>query len=93
MRPLYADMLIEQLRCLSKLSFKNERNRKLKKIGFVRMSPNRFDHLLELIKSMIMKKNAVRAPIPPDKRNSLIINYFHHLLRTLVGFTKILSKS
>ena len=32
------------------------------------MSPNRFDHLLELIKPMIMKKNAVRAPIPPDER-------------------------
>ena len=37
------------------------------------MSPNRFDHLLELIKPMIMKKNAVRAPIPPDERYLLLL--------------------
>ena len=30
------------------------------------MSTNRFDRLLELIKPMIMKKNAVRALVPPD---------------------------
>ena len=36
--------------------------------GFAHMSPNRFDHLLELIKPMIMKKNVVRAPVPPDER-------------------------
>ena len=41
-----------------------------------------FDHLLELIKPMITKKNAVRAPIPPDERNSIMMNDFHHLLRT-----------
>ena len=35
------------------------------------MSPNRFDHLLELIKPMILKKNEVRAPIPPDERLSI----------------------
>ena len=39
-----------------------------KNFGLVRMSPNRFDHLLELIKPMIMEKNSVRAPIPPDER-------------------------
>ena len=36
--------------------------------GFVRISPNRFDHLLELKKPMIMKNNVVRAPVPPDQR-------------------------
>ena len=57
------------------------------------MSPNRFDHLLELIKPMIMKKNEVRAPIPSNERNSLMMKDFHHLLRILVRFTKVLSKS
>ena len=28
---------------------------------------NGLGHLLELIKPMTMKKNAIRAPIPPDK--------------------------
>ena len=41
--------------------------------GFVRMSPNRFDHLLELINPMIMKKNAVRVPIPPDERLAIAL--------------------
>ena len=36
--------------------------------GLLRMSPNWFEDLLKLMKPMIMKKNAVRAPIPPDKR-------------------------
>ena len=35
-------------------------------LGFVRISPNRFEHLLELPKPMITKKNAVRAPVPPN---------------------------
>ena len=39
-----------------------------KNLRFARMSPNRFDYLLELIKPMIMKNNAVRAPKPPDER-------------------------
>ena len=30
--------------------------------GFVRMSPNRFDYLLELAKPMIMKKNELVYP-------------------------------
>ena len=38
---------------------------------FCRMSLNWFDHLLELIKPMVMKKNAVRASISPDECNSL----------------------
>ena len=40
---------------------------KQKLFGFARMSANRFDHLLEPIKPMILKKNAVRAPIPADE--------------------------
>ena len=72
--------------------FKNERNRKTKKFGLVRMSPNRFDHLLEIIKPMIMKKNAVRTSTPPDEYNSIMMNDFHHLLRSLVRFSKVLSK-
>ena len=32
--------------------------------GFIGMPPNQFDHLLELLKPIILKKNAVRAPIP-----------------------------
>ena len=43
-----------------------------KNFGLVRMSPNRFDHLLELIKPMIMEKNSVRAPIPPDERLAIV---------------------
>ena len=43
--------------------------------GFVRMSPNRFDHLLELVKPMITKKNAVRAPIPPDERLAITLRF------------------
>ena len=30
-----------------------------------------------------MKKDAVRTPIQPDEQNSLMINDFDHLLRTL----------
>ena len=47
-------------RCLSQLSTKNERNRQ--NFGLARISPNRFDNLLELIKPITMRKNAVRAP-------------------------------
>ena len=43
--------------------------------GFVRMSANRFGHLLELIKPMIMKKNAVRAPIPPDELLVIVLMF------------------
>ena len=43
--------------------------------GFVRMSPNRFDHLLELLKPIILKKNAVRAPIPPDERLAIALRF------------------
>ena len=38
-----------------------------KLFGFARMSANRFDHLLEPTKPMILKKNAVRASIPADE--------------------------
>ena len=31
------------------------------------MPPNWFDHLLELVKPMIMKKNTVGIPKPPDE--------------------------
>ena len=48
-------------------------------------------YLLELIKPMIMKKNVVRAPIPSGNCNSLMMNDFHHLPRTLARFTKVLS--
>ena len=41
---------------------------------------------------MIIKKNAVMAPMPPDERNSLMMYDFHHLLRTLEQFAKVLSK-
>ena len=63
-----------------------------KKIGFVCMSPNRFDHLLGLIRPMILKMNAVAVPISPDEHNSMMMNDFHHLLRTLARFTNVLSK-
>ena len=43
--------------------------------GFVCMSPNRFEHLLELIKPVIMKKNAVRAVIPPDERLAIALRF------------------
>ena len=39
------------------------------------MSPNRFHHLLELTKPMIMKKNAIRAPIHPVLRVSQMAGY------------------
>ena len=41
--------------------------------GFVRMSPSRFDHLLELAKPMIMKKNVVTVPTPPDERLAIAL--------------------
>ena len=43
--------------------------------GFVRMSPNRHDHLLELIKPIIMKKNAVRAPIQTDECLAIALTF------------------
>ena len=39
------------------------------------MSPNRFEHLLELIKPMIMKKNAVREVIPPDECLAIALRF------------------
>ena len=43
--------------------------------GFVRMSPNQFDHLWELLKPIILKKNAVRALIPPDERLAIALRF------------------
>ena len=43
--------------------------------GFLCMSSNRFDHSLELVKPMITKKNAVRAPIPPDERLAIALRW------------------
>ena len=43
--------------------------------GFVCMSPSRFEHSFELIKPMIMKKNAVRAPIPPLERLAIALRF------------------
>ena len=88
MRPLIADRatsgayqsLLLEMKEIERQSF-----------GFARMSPNRFDHLLKLIKPMIKKKNAVTAPIPSDERNSLMMYEFHHLLRTLGESQKSLS--
>ena len=90
MRPLFADRATRgayQSLVLEMKEIERQNN-----FGFVRMSPNRFDHLLELIKHMIKKYNAVTAPIPLDERNSLMMYDFHHLLRTLARFTKVLSK-
>ena len=39
------------------------------------MSPYQFNHLLELIKPMIMEKNAVRAPIPSDERLAIALRF------------------
>ena len=39
------------------------------------MSLNRFNHLLELIKPMIMKRNAVRVPISPDERLAIALRF------------------
>ena len=36
--------------------------------GFVCMSANQFNHLLEHLKSIIMEKHAAKAPIPSDER-------------------------
>ena len=47
------------------------------------MSPNGSDYLLELIKPMIIKKNVVRALIPPSECNSLMMHDFHHLRDSL----------
>ena len=43
--------------------------------GFVCMSPNRFEHLLELIKPMIMKKNVVRVVIPPGECLAIALRF------------------
>ena len=43
--------------------------------GCVCMSPNRFELLLELIKPVIMKKNAVRAVIPADERLAIALRF------------------
>ena len=39
------------------------------------MSHNRFDHYLELVKPMNIKKYAVRAPIPPDERLAIALGF------------------
>ena len=39
------------------------------------MSPNRFEHSLELIKPMIMKKNAVRVPILPLEHLAIALRF------------------
>ena len=90
MRPLFADRATSG--AYQSLVLEMKEIERQKKFGFVRMSPNRFDRLLELIKPMIKKRNAVTAPIPPDECNSLMMHDFHHLLRTLARFTKVLSK-
>ena len=43
--------------------------------GVVRMSPNQFKHLPELMQPMIMKKNEVVAPIPPDERLTVALRF------------------
>ena len=42
--------------------------------GGVCMSPNRFEHSLRF-EPMIMKNNAVRAPIPPLERLAIAIRF------------------
>ena len=81
MRPLIADRATSD--AYQSLLLEMKEIERQKSFGFVRMSPNRFDHLLKLIKPMIKKKNAVTAPIPSDERNSLMMYEFHHLLRAL----------
>ena len=61
------------------------------------MSQNRFDHILELLKSIILKNNAVRAPIPPDERLAIArrflasdesrtsLNYYFKIERATLG--------
>ena len=43
--------------------------------GVVCMSLNGFDHLLELIKPMIMTRNAVKAIIPPNERLAIALKF------------------
>ena len=42
--------------------------------GFVRLSSNRFDHLLELLRPIILKNNGVRAPTP-DERLAIALRF------------------
>ena len=72
-RPFIADRATSG--AYQSLVLKMKETDRQKSFGFVRMSPNRFDHLLELIKLMIMKKNAVRAPIPPDERLTIALRF------------------
>ena len=72
-RPLFADRATNG--AYETLVLKMKRVDRQKFFGFVRMSPNRFEHLLELIKPMIMKKNAVRAAIPPDERLAIALRF------------------
>ena len=65
-RPLFADRATSG--AYQSLQLKMKEIDRQNFFGFICISPNRFDHLLELIKAMITKKNAVRAPIPPDER-------------------------
>ena len=42
---------------------------------FIRMSPNRFDHLLGLIAPIITKDDSIRATIPPEERLAITLRF------------------
>ena len=81
MRPLFADRATSG--AYQSLVLEMKEIERQKNFGFVCMSPNPFDHLLELMKPMIKKKNAVTAPIPPDERHSLMMYDFSPLVKNL----------
>ena len=72
-RPLFADRATNS--AYQTLVFKMKGVGRQKFFGFVCMSPNRFEHLLELIKPMIMKKNVVRAVIPPGECLAIALRF------------------
>ena len=72
-RPLFADIATNGAYQNLVLKMKGIDKQKFFWLGL--MSPNRFDHLLELIKPMIMKKNVVRAAIPPDERLAIALTF------------------
>ena len=72
-RPLFADRATSG--AYQSLILKMKEIDRQKLFGFVRISPNRFDHLLELIKAVIIKKNARRAPIPTDERLAIALRF------------------
>ena len=84
MRPLFADRAASG--AYQSLVLEMKETERQKNFGFVRMSPNRFDHLLELIKPLIKKKKAVTAPKPTDERNSLMMSDFHLAKNVLDSF-------